>query len=260
MIDNLVPISEEHSISKVIATIFVPQSFLKPDDVFKKNKEGFNVYQKKSLINTTTINFKNNSLGFSQENKAKGFIFEEYDDNGVANNILKLENTRETQSIISFENRNYLGWESFRKRLLKDIKELASNNDFYVEAISLTYIDEFIWTNPNENINVQSVFDKDSELLNQKFINSKNGTLILVSQGENERYVFEEKTEISFNNDLKRIVLNHQFAIRLSEIKMFTKLAKDKEFLTYYDSAHNENKKVLKDLLTKECQQMINLK
>jgi len=260
MIDNLIPIAKEHSISRVIASVFIPQSFVKPEDVFKKNKDGFNDYQKKSLINTTTINFNNNSVGISQENEAKGFIFEEYDENGVANNILKLENIREVQSILSLENRKYLGWTAFKNRLLKDTKELASNNDFYVDAISLTYIDEFIWTNSDEKINVENIFNENSELLNQKFIDSKNGTLILISQGENDNYNFEEKTEISFNNDLKRIVLNHQYAIRLSELKMFTELTLENEFLSLFDDAHEENKKVLKDLLTIECQKMINLK
>jgi len=260
MIDNLIPIAKEHSISRVIASIFIPQSFVKPADVFEKNKDGFNNYQKKSLINATTINFNNNSVGISQENEPKGFIFEEYDENGVANNILKLENIRDVKSTISLENRKYLGWKDFKKRLLKDIKELASNNDFYVEAISLTYIDEFIWTNSDKIIDVESIFNDKSELLNPKFLNSNNGTLILISQGKNENYNFEEKTEISFNNDLKRIVLNHQYAIRLSDLKMFTELTLENEFLSLFDDAHEENKKVLKDLLTIECQKMINLK
>jgi uncharacterized protein (TIGR04255 family) len=134
-------------------------------------------------------------------------------------------------------------------------------NDFYVEAISLNYRDEFIWADRNTPIPVSDIFNIDSELLNKKFLSSKNGTLVLVSQGNEESGLpYEEKTEISFNNDIKRIIIDHQYAKRFDDIKLFSNLNKDKNFSSLYDIAHLENKKILKEILTENSQELIKLK
>lgn len=261
MLNNLIPVSGKHSISRVIANVFIPQVFIKPQDVFNnvKDLQWFVKYQKKGLLNSATINIKNNSFDISREQEPKGFIFEEYDSKGLVENILKVDNIKDNQSIISFESRKYLDWKAFKIRLLRDITELSVKNNFYIDAISLTYIDEFRWSDVENNIDVKSIFNIESELINQKFLVSKNGTLILIAQGKNEKnYNFEEKTEVSFNNDVKRIILNHQYAIKLDDLKLFSEFKDD--FLNLYDIAHEENKKILKDLLTIECQSLINLK
>jgi uncharacterized protein (TIGR04255 family) len=262
MLKFLKPISENHSISRAVASVFIPQAFLKPQDIFEKTKDvdGFKGYPKKGMMKATTININNNSLGITNE-QIKGFIFESYDDKGSINNVFKLENSKENQSILSLENRKYKDWDTFKNQLDSDLNSFSGMNDFYVEAISLNYRDEFIWTDRNSSIPVSEIFNMDSELLNKKFLSSKNGTLVLVSQGKDDNELsFEEKTEISFNNDIKRIIIDHQYAKRFYDIKLFSNLNKDKKFSSLYDVAHLENKKILKDILTVNCQKLIKLK
>lgn len=264
MLEFLKPISENHSISRAIASVFIPQAFLKPQDIFEKTKdvEGFKNYPKKGMMKATTININNNNntLGISNE-QIKGFIFENYDDKGSINNIFKLENSKENQSILSLENRKYNDWDTFKNQLDSDLNSFSGMNDFYVEAISLNYRDEFIWTDRNNSIPVSEIFNINSELLNRKFLSSKNGTLVLVSQGnEDNGLSYEEKTEISFNNDIKRIIIDHQYARRFNDIKLFSNLNKDKNFSSLFDIPHLENKKILKDILTVNSQNLIKLK
>lgn len=262
MLQFLKPISENHSISRAVASVFIPQTFLKPQDIFEKTKnvDGFKDYHKKGMMKATTININNNSFGISND-EVKGFIFESYDDKGSVNNVFKLENSKENQSIISLENRKYKNWAKFKNQLDSDLNAFALTNDFYVEAISLNYRDEFIWTNRNSQIPVNNIFNIDSKLLNKKFLSSKNGTLVLVSQSnEDNGLPYEEKTEISFNNDIKRIIIDHQYAKRFDGIELFSKLNKDKKFSSFYDHAHLENKKILKDILSIDSQDLINLK
>lgn len=261
MLESLKPISENHSISRVIASIFVPQNFLKPQDIFEKTKslEGFQSYQKKMELSATTISIADKSVNFS-ENKIRGFIFENYDEKGEIKNIFRLENVKDAQSVISLETRKYVDWNGFRTQFESDIKTLASKSSFYVEAISLTYVDEFIWTNKTTSIDVKSIFEIESEFLNKKFMTSKNGSLILISQGINGLQNYEEKTEISFSNDIKRIIINHQYAIKLKDIQLFEKLNTGNDFFDLFELPHDENKKILRNVLTKECQDLINLK
>jgi uncharacterized protein (TIGR04255 family) len=262
MLEFLKPISENHSISRAIASVFIPQAFLKPQDIFEKTKDviGFKSYPKKGMLKATTINIKNNNLGISNE-QIKGFIFESYDDEGSINNVFKLENSKENQSILSLENRKYKNWNTFKVQLDSDLNSFSGINDFYVEAISLNYRDEFIWMDRDSSIPVAEIFNNDSELLNKKFLSSKNGTLILISQGNDENgFVYEERTEISFNNDIKRIIIDHQYVQRFGNIELFSILNKNKSFSLLYNKAHTENKKILKDILTVNSQNLIKLK
>lgn len=262
MIKHLIPIAGKHSISRVTAIVFLPQVFVKPEDVFEKLKinSRLNNYQRKNLTKLRTININEISSGLINKEKVNGFVFEEYDDSGRLKNILRFENKNDKQSNIIFESRIYPNWKLFKERLINDLKEFNKEFPFYIEAISLGYIDEFLWASNDEKIKVNEIFNIASELLNNKFLDSENGTLILHSQNKKLNVDDEEKTEISFNNRLKRITLNHQFAIKLDSIYKFETLDKNLKLSNYYEQAHNSNKIVLKEILTKQVQDLINLK
>jgi uncharacterized protein (TIGR04255 family) len=261
-IEGLVPASGKHAITKVIATIFIPQAFLKPENIFERVKDldDFKVYQKKSKLRPTTISI-NNNMPRVQKNSVTGIVFEQYGEDGKLLNSLTINNIKEnSQAIIAFENRSYPDWELFFKRFVKDINCLASSFDIYTNAISLAYVDEFIW-NKAEMINIDDIFNKKSELLNKKFRESKNASLVMSSQGEinDSSNNYEEKTEIAFNNDLKRIVIHHHYAIMLNDIELYENSENKELFRSYYDIAHDNNKMVLKDILSKESCELINL-
>jgi uncharacterized protein (TIGR04255 family) len=262
MLEYLKTISENHSISRVVASVFIPQAFLKPQDIFEKTKDcvGFKGYPKKGMMKATTININKNNLGITSEQN-KGFIFESYNGKGSIKNVFKLENNKGNQSTLSLEDREYKSWDTFKDQLDSDLNSFLEMNDFYVEAISLNYRDEFIWTDRNSSIPVDEIFNNDSDLLNNKFLSSKNGTLLLVSQGIDDIGLScEEKIEISFNNDVKRIIIDHQYAKIFDDIKLFSNLKKDDKFSTLFDVAHLENKKFLENILTLQIQELIKLK
>lgn len=262
MLESLRPVSENHSISRTVASIFIPQNFLKPQDLFNRLKGNIDYkdYPKKSLTKSTTINFNQGLVDISRE-QINGFLFESYDELGAINNLLKLENNKENQGIISLENRKYKNWNAFKKKLDKDFNSLGKELDFYVEAISLKYRDEFDWLDKEKKIPVGEIFNIDSELLNKKFLSSDNGTLVLVSQSTNEDGIMtEERTEISFNKNLRKIIVEHTYATRFLELVSYQNITKKQVFSEKYNLAHDENKRMLKDILTIETQTKINLK
>lgn len=256
----LVPISGSNSISRVIATIFLPQPFLKPKDVFAKLSilSKFNTYQKKNLTSKQTINIHNESFNLSNEDN-NGFIFEEFDIDGKTDNIIRVENNN-NQALITFESRKYSTWELTRERLINEINEIAQHIDLYIDAISLTYVDEFIWKS-KEDIDVTNIFNENSELLNKKFLKAHNGTLVLITQTNQSGKLnfIEEKTEVVFHNELKRIIINHTCALKLSEISIYLEEKDSSDIKLYFDNAHTSNKTILKDLLTIENQKLIGL-
>lgn len=258
MLSNLIPISDEHSIAKVRAMFFVPQPLVKPADIFKKiNSAGrFESFARKGMINSKHIEFSNQDTNIRDHES--GFVFEEFNKTGSLKSFIRVENIKENQSLITFESREYSDWTTFKSVLKYNIQMLSINHDFYINAVSLDYQDEFLWKGSNE-IEVQKIFNADSELLNKKFLQSKNGSLILISQDTTGDLQNEEKTELSFNNNVKRIVINHQYAVRTSAI-LLKDFIDSTNFDSCFDKAHDENKNILESVLSEKTQILIGLK
>lgn len=255
----LKPISEKHSINRVIANIFVPQLILKPKDVFDKllEKQALKSYQKKGLTSSKTIAIKQSSFNVT-ENQHSGFILEEFDNRGRSVNILKVENDYNTNRlVISFENRQYDRWAAYIGRIKSELNELSEFLDLYIDAIGLTYIDEFIWDS-NDKIIIESVFNKESDYLNKKFLNAYNGTLVFVSQSDGvDNNYKEEKTEILFNNIIKRIIINHTSIVKHKDIQLLKDC--EMQFDLNFENSHASSKQILRDILTIEIQKSIGL-
>lgn len=264
MLDNLQPFLGGHSINRSTISLYLPQEIIKPEKVFDKisKDEYFSAkYQRRNLIHSRIISFKNdkNSLSIVDEKlneNVVGFVFEQFNINGEIENILTLQNDS-NRTFISFETRKYIRWEIFFNRFLQDFTELTSHHEFYFEALSLTYIDEFIWKSESK-IPVEEIFEKNSELINSKFLKSKNGTIVLFSQNEDNN--IEEKTEISFNNELKRVQIIHQHATKFKDVLDTNNLISKDNLKNKLDVAHLSNKETLEDLLTQGVKEKINLK
>lgn len=257
----LKPVSKNHSISRVVANFFIPQNIIKPDFLFEKivNSNKLTNYQRRGLAVGKTINLNNENLNISND-EIRGFIFEEFNDKGESINVLKIENNS-NKAQINFENREYVSWDTFKVRLLKEIKLLSEVFEVFVEAVALTYVDEFIWDS-NENIDINEIFDVKSELLNTKFINAHNGTLVLISQSDKKENIQfeEEKTEVMFNNNIKRVIVNHTFAIKFSDIKAYNSATNHSFIEACFETAHQSNKELLKRIFTQKIQDLIKLK
>ncbi len=259
MLEFLKPFSGEHSVSRVVAVIHVPQVFLKPSTIFDKltGKSELAKYQKKSITKVRTVSITNQNVGISKEDKESGFTLEEYDESGRLDNIFKLENVSDKQANISLENRLYKDWDIFLPRFINDVNEVSSEIDVYMEAVSLLYVDEFFWEDESE-INVNAIFNSNSELINRTFLQSSNGTLISITQDKVSNQDLEEKIEVSFSNRIKRISIVHQCALKFENVELYSK--SDSEVLKEkLNSAHERNKAMLKDVLNKEVLDLIKI-
>lgn len=259
MLEHLKPISKQHSISKAIATIFIAQPILKPEVVVEKliTNGKFQLYQKKSISHQTTLQFnvKQNVVSENKKGSANGFLFESYNESGKIKNIFRLQNGESNlPTVLSFETRAYNRWDDFFKTLKQDFLTFSNVYSCYISAISLTYIDDFNWES-EENILVKNIFNNNSEFLNEKFLASKDGMITLLTQGEDS----EEKAEITFSNRVKKIIINHQYAKTLTNLELFQDYINSENFDRHFEEAHNSNKEILKDLLTREVQDLIKL-
>jgi uncharacterized protein (TIGR04255 family) len=262
MLPYLRPVAKNHSIGKVVANFYLPQSIISLEDMLAILRDNNDLdYQKKTLIKSKVLSFRvgaNNSVNpDDQSDKVTGILFEQYGANGLVENILKIENDdRQNKAILSFECRKYTRWNNFFEHFSKDFATIVNVFPLYIEAISLTYIDEFVW-NFAGNIPVDQIFNVESDLVNKKFLNSANGTILILSQNaaSNE----EERTEIKFSNRVKRITIQHQFAVAFDKLYSPTNIQEKNGKIEEFDRAHESNKSMLKDLLTDEVKSLIKL-
>lgn len=261
MLQGLKPSSGNHSIKNAEAQIFVPQLFLAVEEDFKKFQtvDVFSSFQKKGLIKPTTISINNNGLGVDQS-QVSGYIFERFESDGSLKDIFRVENNN-NRSVLSLSTRKYSRWENFKQEQLKLVYQALDELKPYINAISFTYLDEFDWRG-NSAIPVNEIFNSSSELLNKKFLASQNGTLVLISQGltEEENLITEEKIELSFNNDLRKVQISHQFLIKFKSLVRILKIEQAQNLDKYFEIVHQEHKKFLSDLLTDDCKELIEFK
>lgn len=262
MLDFLIPISKNHSIERCIVSMYLPQEIINIKGLFDKlnlDKHFSSNYQRRIVLQTKTFNVKTDNNGFeineNNDDVVAGFIFEQFNKNGELENSIRLQNEN-NKSFINFETRNYIRWENFINNFLVDFNSLIKHNEFYFEALNLTYIDEFIWTS-NEKIPVTEIFKIDSELINSKFINSKNGTIIILSQEEDLNV--EERTELSFNNEVKSIQIIHQYANKFKKNIESKDLIASDLLIKSLNIAHLSNKEMLSSLLTEQVKNHIKL-
>lgn len=261
MISNLKPIANKHSIKRAVATIFLPHSFYRPKDILEKIKEDalYSDYAKKQAIHSKVINIESKGYGV-KENSDIGFILESYDEQGEANCIFKLENISENQSRLSFEMRKYIDWDTFKSKLKEDLNALADISGFYVYAINLNYQDEFIWES-EEKMPINHIFNDKSDFINNSFLDSWNGMTSFVLQNKEDdsdtKNTNEERIELTFSNDVKRVTIDHQYVHVFSLSPNFNDIKE--EYIDKYDVAHDRNKDILKEVLTEEVQELIKL-
>lgn len=265
MLQHLVPVSKKHSIGNVSATIVLAQNVLKVETLFKKINDLDEIKFKYARRNLTHIQSININGGFDSINKVDknvdGFLFESFDEIGRLKNILRLTNQNEKTTAITFETRRYHDWNSFFKDVIESITLISKFYPFYISAISLNYVDDFTWVN-KEPIPVREIFNAGSELINNKFLNSEVATIVFQSQNskqKNEIDNHEERIEISFSNRLKKIIINHQYAKKFDNLEYSIDIEESGVVADSFNKAHDINKEVIKDILSKDVLRLINI-
>ena len=256
---SLRPVKETHSISRAVANFYLAQNFPESQIILEKivSSEKFASYSRKGSISEKLIQFGDRAVNV-RDNKNNGFVLERFQ-NGVTSDILKMENTPNGKSVLNIETRNYSRWNNFSENLSQDLEELTSFKSFYVEAIGLTYVDEFLWK-ADTPIDVESVFNKQSEMLNNKFLTSNISSIVSTFiDTQIEGYnLGEERSEISFSNKLKRVTISHTYVlqfIKLKELEQHTY----PHFISDLEAIHDKNKQFLREILSDSTQNLINL-
>ncbi|MGG5616999.1 hypothetical protein ACPDHD_11840 [Myroides odoratimimus] len=258
----LEPLRDKNSIDRVTTNFFIAQRFPKPDHLLDKlaNSEYFRKYTKKTIKKSDNIDVRDNSVNINTD-VVDGFYMEEFDSFGRLDNLFLLQ-VEPNRTRITIENRHYSGWTDYIDMVYSDLFHFQKETkiDLYLQGIQLSYIDEFNWTNEKTNIECKDVFRKDSDLLSKSFLKAHNGASISMSQHKKEDFINEQKVEIVLNNDVRKIVINFIEAFQFNDLKIIENSEQMRTpFKELLDKAHDNNKLILKEILTDSNLQKINL-
>jgi uncharacterized protein (TIGR04255 family) len=190
-----------------------------------------------------------------------GFKFTEFENGSPAKVLQGQNDSLNNRTFISYHSLNYTRWNPFYSDYVDVIKKIAKHNqDIFITAISLHYIDQFFWIE-NSAIDLNLIFDKNANSIPKDFFGSKLNNYSIITEKEiSTGTSYLDRLEIIVDNIIKpSITISHNVTQPFVDLLGLDNLIGSNQFELILNSAHLHNKSFLKDLLNKEIQEMINL-
>lgn len=268
MIDSLVnlkPFAGSHSIKEAVIALFLASKIMKPNEyeslIADVNQLGQD-FQQFEVLNPTQIKFEGPNVSILKGENA-GFKFTGFD-KGKPEKILRGIN-EENRFFYSFHLFNYKNWNLFKGDFLKFISILDKfQPGAFVQAYSLTYLDEFTWDQKSEMSNgyeAKKLFNENSDFLPKNFFESNNVSYTLDADKSDDIKKYSDRLDITIRDKMlgKNIGISHNQTFFLPEVNRLGNLIEDDRFSEDLDAAHDGNKHLLKNILMKEVLGKINL-
>ncbi len=261
--DYLRATQNQHSIKECVVTLFLAAPIFKPskfkkliDDSdfrnkFTKFEPIFNYVFQLDPANARMTPSTPNEIGF----QFQGFK------NGDVDFLLRGMNEG-TRQYLSFHALQYERWLPFYSHFKATMSTLAGFTDsLVVNAFSLHYIDDFDWVS-EDRIDPRRIFNANARVLSNSFFDAKQASTSLIVE-ENEPDALTERYDILFSrNQNPNIRIAHNITCFLDEICELKELLDMNNLASFehrLNAAHIRNKDSLKNLLTREVCQLINL-
>jgi uncharacterized protein (TIGR04255 family) len=260
------PVNTNHSIKEAVIGLFLASPIVKPDRFKVLRDEELANFQSYEPIAQYQVQVVSQAPGRNPDVSNRiyndaGFKFTEFE-NGQPSKVLQgLNDVGNSRNYISYHSLNYTRWAPFFKEYHKIISSVSRlDSGMFITAISLHYIDQFIWTDAGP-IDLKLLFNDQAAFIPREFFNAivNNYTIVTEKQMDKTRK-YLDRLEITIDNEIQRsIAISHNVTQPLSELISLENLLKGADLTAILNAAHNHNKSILNDLLTKEATHIINL-
>ena len=259
MLDNLHPISENHSIKEAVFTVFLASKIMKPKDYKQLLITNFkDDFQQFEPLTQTQIKFEQQNLTLNQVDDA-GFKFVKYEDGNISEILQGMNN--ENQYFFSAHSFKYKSWNQFKEKFIQYFKILSYfQPGYYVQAYSLLYMDEFNWDNktPFES---KIIFNTESNFLPKDFFNSSSIVYNINLEKEMAGKSYSDLLNITIADKLvyKNIIVVHNQTFVLQDTIKLDDFLQGEDLNENLESTHQANKDLLKNILTNDVCKLINI-
>ncbi|MEE3484121.1 MAG: TIGR04255 family protein [Bacteroidales bacterium] len=255
---------DNHAIKEAVISFIVSPQIIDPPSYQVLLNEGqslHGIYHKFEPVKLKEVKIESSGLNNQTVESIKdaGFKFIAFKEGKTSKIIQGLPQLR--QALLTFNTVDYQNWNTFKEESLSAAKKIANFQPIYkVHAFSLMYIDEFYFENGNE-YNPNELFNllesknlprgiEDSDFVDYNFN---------LRRHHEEKSYFENVSVKVFNEAQKktiRIIGNLTFEIQAMP---FAEVLESQDVTKYLDFSHNENKEMLKDILSPNIIKMIKL-
>lgn len=259
------PINDQHSIKEAVLSLFLPNPIIKPsrfkDLIHGKFNAVFHQFEPVQQFTATIKNEKGviTSNSFKTENDV-GFRFISFS-GGKVEKVFQCMN-QDKRNFFAYHDLKYIGWTDFFSNF-KKIIEVVSNYEpsTYINGFSIHYIDEFLWIDRDNLIDISCLFNVESKYLPKEFFTEGTTNYSFVTKG-----VLDDGTTIFDRLEIKvepkvvpKIVISHNITQPLSDFVKLSEVISD-NFSDHFKNVHERNKALLKDVLKPEVCKRIDIK
>ena len=259
MIQNLLPVSDKHSIKEAVFSVFLASKIMKPKE-FKHllSTEFLSDFQQFEPLTQMQFKINQQNLSVNQIDDA-GFKFVKYIEGNIAEVLQGMNN--ENQYFFSTHIFKYNNWQEFKDKFLRYLEKLSAfQPGSFVQAYSLLYMDEFNWDNKSE-YDSSVIFNINSEFLPKDFFNSTNIIYNINLEKNKDGKSYSDLLNINIADKLmyKNIVVVHNQTFALSDTIKLDDFLVSIDLEKSLELAHKQNKELLKNILTEDVCTLINL-
>jgi len=156
---------------------------------------------------------------------------------------------------------NYTNWKTYYEEYIKVVEIIAKQHaDFFVNGFSLHYLDEFLWIDETESLDLKTFFNEENDYLPKEFFNSKNTTYNLTTERIIDGVKIFDRIEIIIDVSVRpSVTISHNIFRPLEKIIELKELIIEKKFEEILNSLHLHNKTILGNLLKKDVKDLIKL-
>ncbi len=265
MLENLKPVSNNNSLRQVTSSVFSNTPLINPSR-FEKYIDELNGYQKFEVIkkNAFNIQIKNsniNSNNLTSKEVEVGFRIVGFEEGRTNKLLIAQENNINNGklSVYNYQSLKYPTWNNFKLGFLNDFRIISIEDNPFINAISLNYLNEFYWDS-NDDIVIDEIFNKDADFLPKKFFNSQNSSFLINTEDYKDTFKSIEKIEIVVSKHKKTIQINSQLVFELIDPIKFNDSIVNNKLSEYFEDIHSEIKNTLNFLFTEEVKTKINFK
>jgi uncharacterized protein (TIGR04255 family) len=257
----LQPISNGHSIKEANIAVFLDKPIDKLE-AFESLKSSFpTLFNEYNLIGTKKLqlNLEKKDARVVDMEGPTGFSLELRDENNRPIRILQGRND-ENRLFFSYHTLNYEGWSTFLENFLRIMHAIVEIQDeVYTSGYSLNYVDEFIWL--KDEVNYDFIFYKESRHIPRGLFDSFTFNYSWIKENEVNDISYYDRLDIStfITDDHPVTRISHNATRMMERSQELSSLIDSKDLTSLLGHAHDCNKSMLKELLTKEVQKLIKL-
>lgn len=261
--DKIQPINGNHSIREAVISLFLANPILKPSR-FGGLMEGSYVdtFQEFELVTQLEVQFQRNADGKNapvfHHHLEAGFKFSAFE-KGKPKRVLQGINEA-GRTFVSYHNLNYERWEPFYGDYKSQIMALTNiQSDFFINAFSLHYIDELLWIDKENEIDLELILKKDHKKIPLDLFESSNPMFNLTAEKVIKGVKYYDRLEIQVRSNIQpTVVISHNVTESLQEEVQLNDLFST-DFESKLGDMHDYNKNLLRDILNDEVQRLIGL-